>query len=85
MDSFPFQIVREINTKSLEVDNNEAEEELQGCLDQRTENNDDDVDPACKRRLVLEQKILYYQKKISWLRKSKKELKDRMNKVNILQ
>ena len=85
MNSFPFQIVREINTKSLEVDNNETEEELLGCLDQRTEHNDDDddVDPACKRCLVLEQKIFYYQKKISWLRKSKNELKDRLNKVNI--
>ena len=79
MDSFPFQIVCKVNTKSLEVDDNEAEEELQGCLDQRTENNDDDVDPACKRCLVLEQKILI-KKKISWLRKSKKELK-----VNIWQ
>lgn len=81
---FPFQqIVREINAKSHADDNDETEEELQGSLDQRTENNDDDS--TCKRCPILEQKIIYYQKKISWLRKSKNELKDRLNKVNTVQ
>ena len=38
--------------------------------------------PVCIRFPVLKQKITLYQKKISWLRRSKSKLKDMLRKVN---
>ena len=38
--------------------------------------------PVCTRCQVLKQKITFYQKKISWLRRSKSKLKGMSRKVN---
>ena len=38
--------------------------------------------PVCTRFPVLKQKITFYQKTISWLRRSKSKLKDMSRKVN---
>jgi len=37
---------------------------------------------VCTRCPVLEKKSVFYQKKISWLRRSRRKLEDRSTKVN---
>ena len=39
-------------------------------------------DSVCTRCPVLEKKIIFHQKKISWLRRSKSKLEDMTRKVN---